>query len=100
MAAEKHPNEPDYTASDLLSPNTWPARVGQSALALDVTGIKVAVELQNMRREEADACIRRSLDTLREATASDCVFLALLDPGGALRDLRVARSSFSACRPE
>ena len=54
-----------------------------------------------MRRETVDECIRRNLELLREATASDCAFLVVLRRDElVVEDVQVARSAFAQCRPE
>ena len=54
-----------------------------------------------MRRETVDECVRRNLELLREATASDCAFLVAFHPlEPVVGDVQVARSAFAQCRPE
>ena len=71
------PDKPaDFTASDILSADAWTGRAHKPVLGIDVACTKIAVDFQNMRRESLDDCVRRNLELLREATGSDCAFLA------------------------
>ncbi|HEY2275966.1 MAG TPA: PAS domain-containing protein, partial [Steroidobacteraceae bacterium] len=102
MATPPPPDKPqDFTASDILSADAWTGRQPRPVLGLDVACTKIAVDFQNMRREEVDACVGRNLELLREATECDCTFLAALHPDQAvIQDVRVARSAFAQCKPE
>ncbi len=54
-----------------------------------------------MTRENADAAVRHSLDTLRERTGTDAAFAAMLDPtGNSIESITVAKAAFSQCRVE
>ena len=101
MATVPQDKAADFTASDLLAADTWTGRAPRPALGLDVACTKIAVDLQNIRRENADECIRGSLELLREATASDCAF-ALTFGADSLKiaDMQVARAGFAPCRLE
>src|ERR1700689_3266437 len=91
----------DLTASDILSPNAWNGRTATPVVGLDVACTKIAVDFQNMRRESVDECMKRNLELLREVTASDCVFTAAINPEDlTLKDIEVASSAFSQCRPQ
>src|SRR5256884_849011 len=96
------PDKPaELTASDILAADMWSGRAPKPVLGIDVACTKIAVDFQNMRRESADECIRRNLELLREATASDCAFLAALRPDELIiEDVQLARSAFAQCRPE
>ena len=79
------PDKPaDFTASDILSADAWSAKVPRPAIGVDVACTKIAVDFQNMRKEGVADCLRRNLELLREASATDCAFL-LEEPGGAAR---------------
>ena len=54
----------DLTASDVLAPHFFTGRAERPGPGIDVGCTKVAVDLQNMTRETADDCIRRSLDII------------------------------------
>ena len=101
MATPPPPDKPqDFTASDILSADAWTGR-HKPALGLDVACTKIAVDFQNLRRDEVDACIGRNLELLRGATGSDCAFLAALHPDeGVIQEVQVARSAFAQCKPE
>src|SRR6185437_1096336 len=91
----------EFTASDILSADAWTGRAPKPVLGMDVACTKIAVDFQNMRRETVDECIRRNLELLREATASDCAFLVVLRREElVVEDVQVARSAFAQCRPE
>src|SRR3984893_10877752 len=96
------PDKPaDFTASDILSPDAWTGRAPKPVLGIDVVCTKIAVGFQNMRRESMDECVSRNLELLRGATASDCAFLAALNPeDSTIADVQLARSAFAQCRPE
>jgi diguanylate cyclase (GGDEF)-like protein/PAS domain S-box-containing protein len=91
----------DLTASDILSPTAWNGRSATPVVGLDVACTKIAVDFQNMQRESVDECMKRNLELLREVTASDCVFAAAINPEDlTLKDIEVASSAFSQCRPQ
>src|ERR1700759_1538080 len=96
------PDKPaEFTASDILSADAWTARVPRPALGIDVACTKIAVDFQNMRKDQVDDTVRRNLDLLREATATDCAFLMILRPDRAvIEDVQLARSAFAQCKPE
>ncbi|HEY0766424.1 MAG TPA: PAS domain S-box protein, partial [Steroidobacteraceae bacterium] len=96
------PDKPaDFTASDILSADAWTGRAPKPVLGIDVVCTKIAVDFQNMRRDSMDECVRRNLELLRGATASDCAFLAALNPeDSTIADVQLARSAFAQCRPE
>ncbi|MDB6091495.1 MAG: diguanylate cyclase, partial [Gammaproteobacteria bacterium] len=96
------PDKPaDFTASDILSADAWSGRAPRPVLGIDVACTKIAVDFQNMRRETVDECVRRNLELLREATASDCTFLIAFRPNEVtIEDVQLARSAFAQCRPE
>jgi PAS domain S-box-containing protein len=102
MAIPTPPDKPqDFTASDILSADAWTGRHTRPALGLDVACTKIAVDFQNMRRDEVEGCVRRNLELLRGATGCDCAFLAALHPDEALiQDVQVAKSAFAQCKPE
>src|SRR6267378_7535932 len=96
------PDKPaEFTASDILSADAWSGRAPRPVLGIDVACTKIAVDLQNMRRESVDECVRRNLELLRQAMASDCAFLAAFRPDEpTIEDVQLARSAFAQCRPE
>jgi diguanylate cyclase (GGDEF)-like protein/PAS domain S-box-containing protein len=101
MAMPIATSERDYTASDILAPGQWPPAVSRSAAGLDVSCTKIAIEFQTLEPGTADAVIRRNLDLLREATATDVAFLVMYD--GALtvcQQVEVAKGLFTQCSPE
>src|SRR5260370_7227830 len=79
------PNDPrhaDLTASDILSPQTWPRRGIRPAvgIGLDVICTKIAVDFQGMTAVTASDCILANLELLREATRTDAPFPIVFDP--------------------
>src|SRR6185312_1266278 len=96
------PDKPaEFTASDILSADAWSGRAPKPVLGIDVACTKIAVDFQNMRRETVDECVRRNLELLREATASDCAFLIAFSPNElVIQDVQLARGAFAQCRPE
>ena len=67
---------------------------------LDVVYTKLAVDLQNLRDEDADDVLQRCLDTLRDALDCDAVFVALTDSDAVIIDrVFAAQATFSAANP-
>ncbi len=89
----------ELMASDVVSPEEW-ARSTPAVLGIDVECTKIAVDLQNLDRDSADECIRRSLEAFAELTASDCAFMALIGPDRRFGEIQVARRGFAPCQPE
>jgi diguanylate cyclase (GGDEF)-like protein/PAS domain S-box-containing protein len=91
----------DFTASDVLSPQFWTGRAERTGPGIDVGCTKIAVDLQNMTRESADDCIRRSLETFRDSTSADAAFTIFLDSSGKhIESVLCARGHFAQCHPE
>ncbi len=93
MAIAPHdPRHPDLTASDILSPQTWPKRGVRPAVGLDVICTKIAVDFQSMTAATALAVIGANLELLREATRADTAFHINLDAeSGLFNEIQVAR---------
>ena len=92
---------PDYTASDILSPQLWPKKGPGTAVGLDVICIKIAVDFQSMTAATAAASIATNLELLREATRADTAYHISLDPASeAFTKLTVARSMLATGNPE
>ena len=70
----------EFTASDVLAPQFWTGRAERPAPGLDMACTKIAVDFQNLTRDTAEECIRRSLEILREATSADVRLRRLLRP--------------------
>src|SRR3984957_9285037 len=99
--APTDPRHPDLTASDVLSPQTWPRRGLRPTLGLDVICTKIAVDFQSMTAQTAADTIVANLDLLREATRADAAFHAALDTDGAVFiDVQVARGLMTTGNPE
>ena len=72
--ATNDPRHADLTASDVLSPQTWPRRGIRPAGGLDVICTKIAVDFQTMTAATAADCINTNLEVLRDATRTDTAF--------------------------
>jgi diguanylate cyclase (GGDEF)-like protein/PAS domain S-box-containing protein len=100
------PNDPrhaDLTASDILSPQTWPRRGIRPAVGvgLDVICTKIAVDFQSMTALTAAECIGLNLELLREATRTDTAFHLVFDAeADHIADVQVARDLLATGNPE
>ena len=102
MALAPHdPRHPDLTASDILSPQTWPKRGSTPAVGLDVICTKIAVDFQAMTAATAPEVIGVNLELLREATHTDAAFHIAFDvESGLFGEIQVARSMLATGNPE
>ena len=98
------PNDPrqlDLTASDVLSPQTWPKRGVRPVVGLDVICTKIAVDFQTMTSATAVECIFQNLELLREATRTDTAFHASFDTEATtFGEVHVARGLLATGNPE
>jgi len=98
------PNDPrqlDLSASDVLSPQTWPRRGVRPVVGLDVICTKIAVDFQTMTAATAVDCIFQNLELLREATRTDTAFHASFDTEAtAFGEVHVARGLLATGNPE
>jgi len=100
------PNDPrhaDLTASDILSPQTWPRRGIRPAvgIGLDVICTKIAVDFQGMTALTATDCIIANLELLREATRTDTAFHIVLHTDAEhFADVQAARGMLTTGNPE
>jgi diguanylate cyclase (GGDEF)-like protein/PAS domain S-box-containing protein len=95
------PQDGEFTASAILAPQRWAPSASRLALGLDVTCTKIAVDFQNLAPANADLVVRASLDLLREATATDAVFLATYDArGDSIQSVEASKGLFVAASPE
>ena len=91
----------DVTASDVLSPQSWPRRGIRPAIGLDVICTKIAVDFQSMTEATAANCIATNLELLRETTRADTAFHASLDAElGNFTEVLVARGLLATGNPE
>ncbi len=91
----------DFSASDVLAPQLWTGRAERPGPGIDVGCTKIAVDLQNMTRDNADDCVRRSLETFRDSTSADAAFAIFLDASGQhIESVLTARGHFAQCHPE
>src|ERR1700720_3670502 len=102
MAIAPHdPRHPDLTASDILSPQTWPKRGIRPAVGLDVICTKIAVDFQSMTAVTALEVIGANLELLREATRTDTAFHIHVDAeSGLFNEIQVARGMLATGTPE
>jgi diguanylate cyclase (GGDEF)-like protein/PAS domain S-box-containing protein len=99
--ARNDPRHPDLTASDVLSPQTWPRRGIRPAVGLDVICTKIAVDFQTMTAATAAACIYANLELLRDATRTDTAFHMSFDTETlTFADVQVARGLLATGNPE
>ena len=98
----KTPGTPsDFSASDVLAPQFWLGKAERPAPGIDAACTKIAVDLQNLTREGADDCIRRSLEALRAATSADAAFALFFDPSAThIESVLCARGHFAQCHPD
>src|ERR1700683_2337914 len=98
------PNDPrqlDLTASDVLSPQTWPKRGVRPVVGLDVICTKIAVDFQTMTSATAVECIFQNLELLREATRTDTAFHVSFDTEATtFGEVHVARGLLATGNPE
>ncbi len=100
------PNDPrhaDLTASDILSPQTWPRRGIRPAVGvgLDVICTKIAVDFQGMTAATAADCIIANLELLREATRTDTAFhIVWTRRARHFAEVQVARGMLTTGNPE
>jgi diguanylate cyclase (GGDEF)-like protein/PAS domain S-box-containing protein len=99
--APNDPRHPDLTASDILSPQTWPRRGLKPTVGLDVICTKIAVDFQTMTAATTLDTIIVNLELLREATRVDTAFHVALDTElGVIGDVHVARGMLATGNPE
>jgi diguanylate cyclase (GGDEF)-like protein/PAS domain S-box-containing protein len=101
MSELPQPGAPDFTASDVLAPHFWVGRAGRPLPGIDVACTKIAVDFQNLTRDNADQNIQSGLNILREATSADCAFAAFFDADAAtIESVTMASASFVQCRAD
>jgi diguanylate cyclase (GGDEF)-like protein/PAS domain S-box-containing protein len=99
--APNDPRHPDLTASDILSPQTWPRRGVRPAVGLDVICTKIAVDFQAMTAATMADCVFANLELLREATRADTAFHLHLDAElDTVAEVQVARGLLATGNPE
>jgi len=99
--APTDPRHSELTASDVLSPQTWPRRGPKPSVGLDVICTKIAVDFQTMTAATALDTIIVNLELLREASHVDTAFHVALDPElGVIGDVQVARGMLATGNPE
>ncbi len=101
MSKPPQDSSSDLTASDVLAPQFWSGKADRLSPGIDVACTKVAVDLQNLARDNADECIHRCLESLRDAASADAAFAMFLDDGAThFESVLCARGQFAQCHPE
>jgi diguanylate cyclase (GGDEF)-like protein/PAS domain S-box-containing protein len=102
MAIAPHdPRHADLTASDILSPQTWPKRGTRPTVGVDVICTKIAVDFQSMTAVTALEIVAVNLELLRETTHTDAAFHIHLDAeSGLFNEIQVARGMLATGNPE
>jgi len=102
-----NPDSPaEFTASEILAPQTWVGRDKRAPLGLDITCTKIAVDFQNLTRAQLETTLRDNLELLRDAAGCDATFVAMLnEPRSSAESLSIgelsfARSTFAQCQVE
>jgi len=91
----------EYTASDVLASQFWTGRPERPAPGLDMACTKIAVDFQNLNRDTADECIRRSLEVLRDSASADSAFVAFYNSDVThIESVTAAGGPFVQCHPE
>jgi diguanylate cyclase (GGDEF)-like protein/PAS domain S-box-containing protein len=91
----------EYTASDVLAPQFWTGRPERPVPGLDMACTKIAVDFQNLNRDTADECIRRSLEVLRDSASADSAFVAFYNSDVShIESVTAAGGPFVQCHPE
>jgi diguanylate cyclase (GGDEF)-like protein/PAS domain S-box-containing protein len=94
------PDSPaELTASDVLTSARW-TDSSPPLQGLDVACTKMAVDLQNVRGDTVEECIRHSLEALVELTSSDCAFVALIGRERRFATVHAARRGVGPSQPE
>ena len=90
----------NFTASDILSPETWQAARRQPAVGLQAATTKISVEFQTLAVESAQSVLLQNLEILRTETQSDAAFLASYNSAGTtIERVDSAEAVFGACEP-
>lgn len=95
----------EFTASDVLAPQTWASHERRAPLGLDITCTKIAVDFQGLARGTLEATLREDLELLRVASGCDAAFIAMLRVSAgaaapAIEQLHFARAPFAQCQVE
>jgi diguanylate cyclase (GGDEF)-like protein/PAS domain S-box-containing protein len=95
------PAQPPFTASEVLAPQFWQPRNERPVPGLDVACTKIAVDFQNLTRDNIEKCIRGSLDILRDAASADAAFTLFFNAEmTAVETVYASSSTFAQCKPE
>ena len=95
------PRYPDLSNSDVLAQQSWAWRGARSAMGLDVTSIKIAVDFQTMTAATVEGCLAANLELLRQSTGTDTAFHIAIDAASeSFTDIAVARGMLATGNPE
>ena len=100
MSSVPQDSNVEFTASDVLSTDVWSGKSPPPVVVIDVACTKISVDLQNLRRESADATIQRNLQHLVDLSVSDCAFLAFIGEDAKFGQVQAARRGMAHCQPE
>ena len=78
-----------------------PGKTPPSPIGLNPAVTKAAVDVLNMSRDNVDAVVTASLNSLREVSRADSICIAQLEPGGRkIHKISHATNLLSGCSPE
>ncbi len=99
MAARSDDDKHEITLTGLSG--RYPVGVGaRSRSGLDTVYTKASIDLQSVAEDGAEA-IAQCLESVRDASGVDALFIAMLDDGRQrIENVYSARSVFSTCNPE
>lgn len=89
-----------FTASDILSPESWHVARRPPSVGLQAAATKIAVDFQTLAADRAQAVLLQNLEILRSETQSDAAFVASYNAAGtAIERVDSAEAVFGACEP-
>jgi diguanylate cyclase (GGDEF)-like protein/PAS domain S-box-containing protein len=89
-----------FTASDILSPESWHVARRLPSVGLQAATTKIAVDFQTLAAESAQAVLLQNLEILRSETQSDAAFVASYNAAGTVIErVDSAEAVFGACEP-
>ncbi len=101
MASLTGDSNDNFTASDILAPDTWSRPRFGAAAGLDVAAIKIAVDFQSLTPGNFRRVLTENLEILRTETAVDCAFVAFYDQSSEFIEcIESAQVPFCQCHPD
>ena len=101
MSSSTGDSNESFTASDILSPETWVSTRSPPAFGLDAAATKIAVDFQALRPETSERVLRENLEILRAEAHADTAMIGFYDSqGSSIERLEIAQTLFSPCGPE